>query len=287
MNTLNLTPVDVVTSISRKEFINNYYKPQKPVVIKQLTENWPARELWDFQYIKKIAGNKIVPLYDDRPVDYKDSFNQAHLTMKMVDYIDLLEREPTRYRIFLYNLLKEIPELQNDFTYPDLGMFFLKSLPMLFFGGIDSYTFMHFDIDLANIFHFQFQGKKTCILFPPSQTKYLYKIPFSLISIEEIDFKNPDFKKWPVLEKASGMIANLEHGDALYMPEGYWHYMHYNTAGFSMSFRALATNPKNLSEAIYNVFVMRNFDNLMRKIKGEKWLNYKLQKAIFNTNKYK
>jgi len=286
MSTLNLQTVEVVENISKEDFIKNYYKPQKPLVIKGLTKDWPAYKKWNFEYIKKVAGDKVVPLYDDRPVDYNDNFNEAHAEMKMSDYVDLLQKEPTKYRIFLYNLIKEIPSLKNDFKYPKMGITFLKSLPMLFFGGTDSYTFMHFDIDLANIFHFHFQGKKTCILYPPSETKYLYKIPHSLITREDIDFNSPDFDKWPMLKKAKGVIANLEHGDTLYMPEGYWHYMRYNTPGFSMSFRALATSPKYLSKAIYNVFFMRHFDNLMRKFKGEKWLDYKLQKAIINTNKH-
>ncbi|NLP59092.1 cupin-like domain-containing protein [Lutibacter sp. B1] len=285
MTKLNLKPVDVVNTITKEDFINNYYKPQKPVVIKNLIDNWPAKEKWNFEYMKQIAGDRIVPLYDDRPVDYKDNFNSHHAEMKMSEYIDLLQREPTRYRIFLYNIIKEIPSLKKDFSYPDIGLKFLKSLPMLFFGGTDSYTFMHYDIDLANIFHFHFQGKKTCILFPPSETKYLYKIPFSLISREDIDYSNPDLEKWPALAKAKGMVANLEHGNVLYMPEGYWHYMKYNTAGFSMSFRALAKKPSNFSKAVYNVFLMRYIDNFMRKIKGEKWLNYKLNRAIVNTHK--
>ena len=285
MSTLNLTPVDVVDTITKNDFIKNYYKPQKPVVIKNLINNWPAKEKWNFDYIKEIAGEQIVPLYDDRPVDYKESFNSPHAKMKMSEYIDLLKREPTRYRIFLYNILKEVPSLRNDFSYPDIGLKFLKSLPMLFFGGTDSYTFMHYDIDLANIFHFHFQGKKTCILYPPSETKYLYKIPYSLITREDIDFNNPDLHKWPALAKAKGMVANLEHGDVLYMPEGYWHYMRYNTAGFSMSFRAIAKKPNNFLHALYNIFFMRYFDNLMRKLKGQKWLDYKLEQAIITTQK--
>ena len=64
----------------------------------------------------------------------------------------------------MWNILKEVPVLQKDFTYPDFGLKLLKGLPMLFFGGKDSYTFMHYDIDLANIFHFHFHGKKEIIL---------------------------------------------------------------------------------------------------------------------------
>ena len=56
--------------------------------------------------MKQVAGEKIVPLYDDRPVDYKDCFNEPHAKMKMSDYIDLIEKEPTKFPIFLWNILK-------------------------------------------------------------------------------------------------------------------------------------------------------------------------------------
>jgi hypothetical protein len=52
-----------------------------------------------------------------------------------------------------------------------------------------------------------------------------------------------------------------------------------------MSLRAIARNPKNLSKAIYNVFLMRNYDNLMRRIKGQKWIDWKNEKAITNSHK--
>jgi len=281
---LNLQQIDRVKSISKSEFIQNYLKPQIPVVIENLVDDWPAVEKWDFDYIKKKVGDKVVPLYDDRPVDYKDGFNEPHATMKMSAYIDLLQKEPTKYRIFLYNVLKEVPELQEDFDFPDVGLRLMKSLPMLFFGGEDSHTFMHYDIDLANILHFHFQGKKECILFPNGEKKHMYKVPYSLITHESIDFSNPDFERWPALQHAKGYKTELEHGNVLYMPEGYWHHMRYITPGFSMSMRALARSPKNLSQAVYNIFIMRNIDNLMRRVKGQQWIDEKNEKAIKNNH---
>lgn len=282
---MQLQEIDRVATLTKEQFLSNYFKPQKPVIIENQIEDWPAFTKWDLAYMSKMAGDKIVPLYDDRPVDYKDGFNEPHATMKMNEYIDLLEREPTRYRIFLWNILKEVPELQNDFSYPDFGLKLLKSLPMLFFGGTDSYTFMHYDIDLANIFHFHFHGEKNVLLFDQSQNKYLYKVPHSLITREDIDFKNPDYTKWPALKFAKGYQGKLSHGQILYMPEGYWHYMHYLTPGFSMSLRALARKPKNLSKAIYNVLIMRHYDGLMRRMKGQSWIDNKNEKAITNTHK--
>ncbi len=282
---LNLTKIERVETISKEDFYNHYIKKQKPLVIQKLTKDWPAYEKWNLNYIKTIAGDKIVPLYDDRPVSHKDGFNAAHATMKMADYIDLLQSKPTNYRIFLYDLMKEVPVLQNDFKWPKIGLRLVKQLPMLFFGGENSKVFMHYDIDYSNILHFHFHGKKQCMLFAPDQTPFLYKVPHALIAREDIDFDNPDFDKFPALQKAKGLITTLEHGEMLYMPEGYWHYMKYLTPGFSMSLRAFPRRIPNLSKAVYNVFFMRYFDSIMRKVKGQAWIDYKNEKAIKDTEK--
>lgn len=281
---LKLQEIPRVRTITKEAFLSNYFKPQKPVVIERFIEDWPAFKKWNLDYMRQLAGDIIVPLYDDRPVNHSDGFNEPHAKMKMSEYIDLLKHEPTKYRIFLWNILKEVPQLQEDFKYPDLGLRLLKGLPMLFFGGQDSYTFMHYDIDLANIFHFHFEGKKQIILFDQKQNKYLYKIPHSLITREDIDYPNPDFKKWPALQYANGFQTELKHGEILYIPEGYWHYMRYITPGFSMSLRAIPRNPKNLGKALYNVLIMRHYDMTMRKMKGQKWIDWKNNQAITRTH---
>ncbi|WP_271856305.1 cupin-like domain-containing protein [Patiriisocius marinus] len=281
---MQLKEIERIQTITSKDFYKKYFKTQTPVVIENFIEDWPAFTKWNLDYMAEVAGDKEVPLYDDRPVHHKDGFNEPHATMKMSEYIALLKREPTKYRIFLWNVLKEVPTLQKDYKWPDFGLKLMKGLPMLFFGGTDSYTFMHHDIDLANIFHFHFQGKKEVILFDQKQNDYLYKIPHSLISREDIDFSKPDYKKWPALKKANGFKTHLNHGEVLYMPEGYWHYMKYKTPGFSMSLRAVPRNPLRLGRAVYNVFFMRHFDNLMRRLKGQQWIDWKNEQAVIRTN---
>ena len=283
---LQLAEIPRVKRISKEDFVKNYVRPQKPVVIENLIEDWPAFEKWNLDYIREIAGEKVVPLYDDRPITSEFKFNQPHAEMKMADYIDLLKSKPTNYRIFLYHLMKEVPALQNDFKFPDFGLRMIKQLPMLFFGGENSKVFMHYDIDFANILHFHFHGKKQCIIYPPSESKYLYKVPHALISREDIDFTAPDLERFPALKKAKGFVTELNHGETLYMPEGYWHQMTYLTAGFSMSLRATPRTFLNFSKAVYNLVIMRNFDNYMRKWRGQKWIDYKNEKAIENTEKF-
>ena len=273
-----------VKQIDKKTFLKEFYKPQIPVVIENITEDWPAFQRWNFEYIRQIAGEKIVPLYDSQPVKAEDGFNEPRARMPLSEYIDLLQSQPTDLRIFLYNLMKEVPELQHDYHIPDLGLKIMKGLPMLFFGGAGSNVFMHYDIDLANIFHFHFAGTKECILVKPSDSRFMYKVPHSVICREDIDFDNPDFGKFPALRHIKPFKTTLNHGEMLYMPEGYWHYMKYITPGFSMSLRSIAKKPANLSKALYNIMIMRHYDGLMRKWKGQEWIDYKNQKALNRTN---
>ncbi|MEL6306151.1 MAG: cupin-like domain-containing protein, partial [Bacteroidota bacterium] len=101
-----------------------------------------------------------------------------------------------------------------------------------------------------------------------------------------IDFSNPNLDQWPALKNAEGFIAELEHGNVLYIPEGYWHHMKYITPGFSMSLRAIARRPKNFGRAIYNIVFMRYFDNIMRRWKGQKWIDWKNREAIKRTHQF-
>ncbi|MBO6534359.1 MAG: cupin-like domain-containing protein, partial [Muricauda sp.] len=100
---LNLEQIPREKTLSKEAFLQNYFKPQKPVVIERFIEDWPAYSKWSLDYMKEIAGHKEVPLYDDRPVKHDEGFNEPHAKMKMADYVDLLKTGPTKYRIFLWN----------------------------------------------------------------------------------------------------------------------------------------------------------------------------------------
>lgn len=284
MGDFKIKPIPRVKDITKEDFIKNYYKPQLPVVIEGLTKDWPAYKNWNLDYIQDRAGDQTVPLYDNNPAKGKESVYAPVKEMKFVDYIEILKTQPTDLRIFFYNILDHMPELKDDFDYPDIGLKFFKRLPALFFGGANSKVFAHYDIDLPDNMHFHFQGNKKVLLFSPQQTKYLYKVPYSIHNIDKIDMDNPDFEKYPALAYATGLEANLKHGDALYMPSGYWHYIKYLDGGFSMTLRALPRKPSRFLNMMYNVFIMRHIDNIMRRVSGQKWLDYKEQLAYKKTN---
>lgn len=285
MGQFAVAPIRRVENISKQDFIEHYYKPQKPVLISGLTKNWPAYEKWTLSYIQERAGDQIVPLYNNEPAKGSESVYAPKKEMKLAEYIEILKTQPTDLRIFFYEILKKMPELLDDFEYPDIGLKFFKKLPALFFGGGESKVFMHYDIDLPDSMHFHFDGHKSVTLFSPEQTKFLYRVPFAIHNLESIDMDNPDFDAYPALKHVEGIQADMKHGDALYMPSGYWHYIKYLDGGFSMTLRALPRSPKRFLNMLSNVLIMRNFDNFTRKYWGQKWLDYKDELAIKRTER--
>lgn len=81
---------------------------------------------------------------------------------------------------------------------------FLESMPAMFFGGSNSVTFLHYDIDLPHIFHTHFCGRKHVILFENKWKRRLYCIPNATYAIEDYDVLNPDFEKYPALKDVEG-----------------------------------------------------------------------------------
>lgn len=197
----------------------------------------------------------------------------------------MLQQGEKDLRIFFYNILSESPVLIKDFSFPDIELKLFKKLPVLFVGGKGATVQMHFDIDYADILLCYFGGKKRIYLFSPEQTKYLYRVPFSFSSLFDIDYRNPDFEKYPALKYLEGEYAELNHGDVLYIPSGYWYYIVYDDMSFSMALRAFPRKPGLFLRLLYNVFIIKNVDGLMRKIISQRWNQRNESLAISKTHR--
>ncbi|WP_431611287.1 cupin-like domain-containing protein [Chryseobacterium sp. 'Rf worker isolate 10'] len=276
-----LKPIDVVEDISKEEFYEKYLKPRRPVVIRNMAKNWPAYQKWTMEYMKEVVGDVEVPLYDSSKADPSAPINAAAAKMKFGDYIDLIQREPTDLRIFLFDPIKYAPKLLEDYISPkELMGGFLDKYPNMFFGGKGSVTFLHFDIDMAHIFHTHFNGRKHILLFDYKWRERLYQIPYATYALEDYDIENPDFTKFPALDGVEGIECYLEHGDTLFMPTGWWHWMKYLDGSFSISLRAWDKSWAVKAHSLWNLTVQRKFDDIMKSNFKKSYMDWKEKMAV-------
>lgn len=275
-----------VDDISAKEFLNAYKKTNTPIVMQNITKDWPAKQKWSLEYFESLGGDNDVKIYDSKPSTNYKLQHAAEATMKLRDYFKILLAGENDLRIFFFDMLRQIPSLQNDFSYPDIGLHWFKKLPVMFIAGNRAKVQMHYDIDYADIFLCHFGGKKKVMLFSPDQTKYMYHVPFSFSAYHDVDFENPDYEKYPALKHLKGQEVILEHGDVLYIPPGWWHYIIYEEIGYSMAIRSFPRDLKNVAKMLRNLLWIRSIDGIMRMLLGQKWNDRNTKLALQRANNY-
>ena len=279
---MKVEPIDRVRDISPSDFREQYLLRKKPLIIERLSKQWPAYQKWTWAYFQQLAGDVAVPVYNNTRAGANVLVNGGDDTMRFGDYLDMISKGPSEWRIFLFNLFKHAPELRDDFEFPTQYLKgVLKSYPMLFVGGAGSIAHMHYDIDLAHIFHTQFIGRKRILLLENNQGKYIYRMPGTVESAASfVNWQEGlDLEHFPALEHARGYTTILEHGETLFMPSGYWHHMEYLESGYAMSLRAMPETLSGKLNGLYHLVGLRNFNNMLIKLRPEWWYHYKRRAA--------
>lgn len=276
-----LKPIDRRENLSREEFKAEYLDKNIPVIITDLSKDWPGLHKWTFDFFKEKYGHLMVPLVD-KSFHVPGRNYMKHRNIPFREYIEAIEKGPTDLRLFLFNIFDQAPELRNDFTWPTIMDGFIKSLPFMFYGGQGSVTPMHFDIDCPSNFLTHFHSRKKVILFDHSQSRYLYHQPFTVQS--EVDIHNPDYDRFPALRKAEGIEAMLYHGDTIFIPPHWWHYIEYVDSGFSLALRAHNSFPNKI-KAIMNLIQHSLIDKGMNKVWGNNWKEWKIKTAFRRAEK--
>jgi hypothetical protein len=276
--------IDVVNNISPEEFRSKYLKPQVPLIIKGLADKYPAGKKWSIDYIKEVCGDVMVDVYDNNNKNSASAYTNPDLKMKFSDYVDtIIENKPTTLRMFLFNMFKCKPELRKDFPCPELFKGIMGKIGFMFFGASGIKVRIHQDMDMSNVLLTQFYGRKKVVLVAPQYSRLLYKLPFNTHSL--IDLDSPDLKKYPGLNYIETYECILEHGDSLFMPSGYWHYITYLDGGFSVSYRKMAYSLKWKLRGFLSLCIYMPFDKMMNRILGKMWLPLKEKIATNRANR--
>lgn len=267
---MKLTDCQREDNISTADFRNSFLRNNKPLIFKSFSKDWAATERWSFEYLSEQYGDVIVPLYLDSFAESGGGYMQAQKEVPFREYIEMLQSSDSRYRMFLYNILKHMPGLCEEFSYPDFANHFIKSNPFVFFGNQGSSVDVHFDADMSHVFLTQFSGKKTVILFPHDKKRELYQHPLTVST--NVDIANPDFERYPALKQVEGYRCELFHGDTLFIPSGWWHYIYYDEPSFSLSLRALSDSWLDRTKGVLNIGKLMLVDkNITRVLGSKRW----------------
>ncbi len=274
---MDLKKVEKRSGLTREEFKNEYLLPNRPVILTDFCADWPAKDKWTFEFLISEFGQLDVPLYDSSFSAPGKTYMSPTKYMKFGEYLQIIRSEPTDLRMFLFNIFKEAPDLIKDVKRPTIMDGFINEYPFMFFGGQGSSVKMHYDIDCSNVFLTQFQTKKKITLFSPDQSKYLYHLPFTVASM--IDMDRPNMDKYPALQKVSGWEAIIDHGETLFIPSRYWHYIQYLEGGYSLALRA-SQSVTNRIQGAMNIARHYVVDRGMNLMLGKKWHEIKKDMAV-------
>ncbi|MFD2917696.1 cupin-like domain-containing protein [Psychroserpens luteus] len=279
--TINISKIDRCSGLSNKEFYNTYVKNSLPVVISDIAE-WTTSEKFTTEYFKANYSHLT------RTIDGK--------TYSLSEIIDLCESSTPENKApypNIYDLHKDFPEYLEDIPLINYGKSNRLSswmLPnsianqtnqrQLFFGGKGcSFPTLHIDYHWVHTQLTQIIGEKDFILYPPSQTPYLYpdKINHNL---SQVNIINPDSDKFPLFKNAEPLKITLKPGDTMFIPSGWWHttYIH----NFNLTYAIDHVNSFN-----WNRFMDENYLVAQKHHPNLAWLVkvYKvIMGKIFNIN---
>jgi hypothetical protein len=267
--------IDILDVSDLEKFNENYFLTQKPVVLKGLANEKVAGKSWNIKYFMDKAGDLEISVFDNSNLKRaKSTFTRPDFKMNFGDYLSIIQKdEKTDLRIFGMNLSKKLPKLKKDFPCPKIFKGMLGNLGLMFFGGKNTTVRIHYDIDMSNVLLTHFGGKKKVVLIAPEYTDLLYRLPYCTYSLINLD--NLDFVKYPGLTFIKAYECTLEHGDSIFMPSGYWHYMTYLEGSMSVSYRKRSPSLQTNLKGLVNIALRMPFDKMMGKAMGAKWLESK------------
>lgn len=240
-----MQPVRVVTGVDRARFEAEILPARQPVVLKGLVRDWPVVKAAQesnaavtamFKRLDtsgKSASISILPpvhkgayFYNDDLTGYNFMVDQTTVSA-LLDR--LLENENREDFVTIYAqsliLADYMPAFQADHLLPVLAS---STGPRLWLGNRVR-TQTHFDP--AHNIACAVAGRRRFTLFPPEQIDNLYPGPFDFapggVPVSMAPLENPDFDRYPLFEKAlaQAQYADLEPGDALYIPYAWWHHV--------------------------------------------------------------
>ena len=214
-----------------------------PRIVTGAVGSWPAMRRWTPRYLKDVAGDADVMVRETvgPPRNVFQNLSEGG-SIAFCDYIEwivevssasdvqqaaaggiaaILEHGGHGFERSYYfdtGLSSFSERLAEDVAAPE--WYDRPPVDALFWCGVlGTSSGLHFDVKPnCNV---QVRGRKHFILFAPSEARFLYRKAGGAHC--RFDPNRPDFERYPLARKASGLRCTLEEGECLYIPPGWLH----------------------------------------------------------------
>ncbi|MET8160800.1 cupin-like domain-containing protein [Sphaerisporangium sp. NPDC005289] len=215
----------------------------RPLVVLDNTPGWPAFTRWHEGYLRSVAGHREVAVRETNGPPRNIFQNLAEGgRVPFGDYLDWVvetarELEGIAGHSGVRDITRAVAGSGFDVSYyldAKLGQLsrtlladapapgWYRSPPVdtnLWLGVLGTSSGLHCDVTPnCNV---QVIGRKHFILFPPSQSRRVYRIP--RLTHCRFDPNDPDFGRFPLARQASGWQCTLSPGESLHIPVGWYH----------------------------------------------------------------
>lgn len=220
-----MVTIDRRSDITHKEFVKEYEKTGKPVILENATKVWQSNLMFTPDFFREKFGkvtttnaNKEYSISEvleltrnstkENPAPYPLKFN---ILGELKEMLPLME--PLHLNLATPNWLK------SDLLKNKMG-----NAMDLHIGGAGNHYPVHKDAYDVHAWLIQLYGEKDVYVYPKEQEELMYAgVGGMLESRSPIDISNPDYEKYPKFKEATPTIVTLKAGEVMYIPSGVWH----------------------------------------------------------------
>jgi len=221
---LTIVPIERIEAPSATQFQSAYLLPRRPVVIRGLSNDWPARS-WTLDQLERDFGRFDVPVLPSRDgrvvVDPRRGLVRQQV--RLGDYIAALRTGEEAG--CLTARAEELPDgFGRAVHFPVYGQGAPWQVMKCWLLPSGTVSDLHFD--LADNLHTVIFGRKRFTLVAPRESAGVYpnRLLSSIPNGCQVDIDHPDFERFPSLADVHPLVADLEPGDSLYIPRRWWHH---------------------------------------------------------------
>lgn len=223
---LHAQTLERVPRLPVDQFKRGYVLPRRPVVLPQFISNWPGTQCWSLDYLqKRFATAEITAIRADAGRVIMDGAGgSTEVRMQLGEFIASVRAGGCD--LYLTSRLSQLPqEARCDVPPPPHCAAATWKNGNLWIGGAGTIARLH--RDLADNLHAVVAGRKRFTLVAPRHSSHLY--PHHLFDTFpngcRIDIEQPDFTRFPKLRGVETLVAELQSGDAIYIPRRWWHHV--------------------------------------------------------------